>query len=277
MRPHPLLTVGGRAIGGHETCIDLPELRLCFDIGRCPTWAVPRPRVLVTHPHMDHLGGLAYHAATRAMLGMRPADYLVPPEEVERIEALFEVWRGLDRSELPGHVRGVGIGDAFDLGKGFAARPFRSVHRVACQGWSIWRRHKRLAPQFRGLPEAELARLAREDRRDLSTHESICELAFTGDTRIQVVEREEVVRKARVLVIECTFLDDRVDLARVHETGHIHLSEIVERAELFENERIVLTHFSARYSPERVRAILEAELPDSLRERVVPLLGQAPG
>ena len=32
--------------------------------------------------------------------------------------------------------------------------------------------------------------------------------AFTGDTTIDVVEQEEVVRKARLLILEATFLDD---------------------------------------------------------------------
>ena len=60
------------SIGGLETCIELPAWGLCFDIGRCPPSAVRRERVFITHAHMDHAGGLAYHAAMRDLLGMKP-------------------------------------------------------------------------------------------------------------------------------------------------------------------------------------------------------------
>ena len=36
--------VQGHSIGGLDTCIDLPELRLCFDIGRGPDFALARNR-----------------------------------------------------------------------------------------------------------------------------------------------------------------------------------------------------------------------------------------
>ena len=102
------------------------------------------------------------------------------------------------------------------------------------------------------------------------------EFAFTGDTLIEVVEREEMVRTARVLVMECTFLDDRVPVAKSRESGHVHLDELVERVDLFANERILLTHFSARYSRREITEILERRLPESLKARVTALLPPLP-
>ena len=74
------------------------------------------------------------------------------------------------------------------------------------------------------------------------------------------------------MILECTFLDDRVSVAECRAKGHVHLDEIVERADLFENEAILLTHFSARYSSTEIVALLDAKLPPALRERVTPLL-----
>ena len=88
---------------------------------------------------------------------------------------------------------------------------------------------------------------------------------------IEVVEREEVVRKAKVLVMECTFIDERVPVKKAREKGHIHLDEIVERAELFENEAILLTHFSARFNAAEIEAALDKKLPAGLREKVTAL------
>lgn len=267
-----LLQVGGLSIGGIETCIDIPELKLCLDVGRCPQWAVARSTVLITHAHLDHLGGLASHVGTRAMLGMAPARYVLASDEIGRVAGLLDAWRALDRSPLPAELVPLDVGQELELARDWRVRPFRSVHRIACQGYALWRCRRGLRPEFRGLPQAELRRLASEQGVSLSAEHWVPELAFPGDTRIEVVEREEVVRKARVLVLECTFLDDRVDLARVRESGHVHLDQIVERAELFENEHVILTHFSTRYAPDQVRAILAARLPPGLRERVTPLL-----
>jgi len=73
-------------------------------------------------------------------------------------------------------------------------------------------------------------------------------------------------------VLECTFLDDKVTAESARDKGHVHLDEIIERAELFENEAILLTHFSARYRAQDVRRILANKLPPGLVERVTPLL-----
>ena len=98
------------------------------------------------------------------------------------------------------------------------------------------------------------------------------EVAFCGDTLIDVVEREEVVRKARLLILEVTFLDDRVSVEKARASGHVHLRELAERADLFENEALLLTHFSPRYSREEILIALDRGLPPRLRERATPLL-----
>ena len=48
-----------------ETCISIPQLKLIFDTGRCPQRAVYQPYVFLSHSHMDHIGGLPFHVATR--------------------------------------------------------------------------------------------------------------------------------------------------------------------------------------------------------------------
>ncbi len=259
------------SVGGLETCIELPGYDLAFDIGRCPPTSVRRKRILCTHAHMDHMGGLAYHAATRDLMGMPPPTYLVPRENHDDVLALFDVWRRLDRSALPCAVVPCGPGDRVDIGGGRVAVPFRSPHRVPCQGYAIVGRRKKLLPAYADLPPAEIHR-RRVAGELVSEEHDVVEVAFTGDTVVDVVEREPLVRTARLLVIEVTFLDAKVPVDKARAKGHVHLDEIIDRAHLFENEALLFTHFSARYSAGEIRRILADRLPPSLRDRVTPLV-----
>lgn len=265
------IDVNAVSVGGLETCIELPGFDLAFDIGRCPPSAVRQRRVLCTHAHMDHMGGLAYHAATRDLLGMPPPTYLVPRENHADVLALFDVWRRLDRSDLPCNVLPCGPGDRIDIGGGRVAVPFRSPHRVPCQGYAIVVKRKKLLTAYKGLSGEEIHRRRVAGERVSEEHD-VVEVAFTGDTVFDVVERELLVRTARLLVIEVTFLDERVSVDKARAKGHVHLDEIVDNAHLFENEHLLFTHFSARYSARQIQEILADRLPPSLRGRVTPLL-----
>jgi ribonuclease Z len=270
------MLVEGLSTGGVETCIDCPELKLAFDIGRCPDEAVNRPTILFTHAHMDHMGGVAWHAATRSLRGMPPPTYVVPHENVEAFEELFAAWSKLDRSDLPRKVVALGPGEEFALPNKLVARPFRSPHRVPCQGYGLWSRRRKLRQQYAALSPHELRELRGRIGDALTQQIEVPEIAFTGDTLIEVVEREEVVRKARVLVMEVTFVDERVSVEQCRSKGHVHLFEVAERAELFENEAVLLTHFSARYRAEDILAALDRTLPPKLRKRVTALLPRGP-
>jgi ribonuclease Z len=267
------LTLHAVSVAGKETCIEVPSWKLAFDIGRCPPSSVRAQTVLFTHSHIDHMGGVAHHLGLRGLQRMSPPKYVVPAEHVGAFGALLDAWRQLDRSDLKCAVQGVRPGDEVPLGAGRSALVFRAMHRVAAVGYAVVERRAVLRSEWRGRPGPEIgaARTA-----GVSVTEDVVEtvLAFCGDTTIDVVDREPLVRSARVLLLECTFLGE-TSAQRATDGGHIHLDQIAARAGLFENEVIVLTHFSSRYS---TRQILEAiaGLPESLRQRVVPLLPGPP-
>ena len=49
----------GYSVAGEETVCQIPELDVCFDIGRAPYFCLTSNIVCLTHGHMDHLAGLA--------------------------------------------------------------------------------------------------------------------------------------------------------------------------------------------------------------------------
>lgn len=270
-----MLTLAGIAVdavsvGGLETCIQLPGMDVALDLGVCPPRAVARSTVLFTHAHIDHMGAVAAHCATRSLMGMAPPTYAVPAERIDAFEDLLAVWRRLDGSALPCAVVPAQPGTRLDLGKGRTAVAARSLHRVPCLSWSIWTHKKKLAPAWVGVPGPEIGAARRRGEAVHELHTS-CEVAFTGDTLIEAVEREPSLRTARLLIMEVTFLDERVGVPAAREMGHIHLDEVIERASLFENEHILFTHMSARYGQREAEEILARRLPPGLAERVTLL------
>ncbi len=260
------------SIGGVETCIDLPGYKLAFDIGRAPDFSVARDLICFTHAHVDHLAGVVWHCATRKLRGMSPPRYVIGRENADAFRELFEVWRRLDRSELPHELVVLSPGEELALPRDHFLRPFFSPHRAPCQGYAIWSRRQKLRAEFRELPAKEIARARIERPGELFETIEIPEVAFCGDTLIDVVEREEVVRHARLLILEVTFLDERVSIAQARSTGHVHLHELAPRAALFENEALLLTHFSPRYTNKEIVDALDRSLPPALRTRCTPLL-----
>ena len=141
-RAPPLLRLAGWdiddasvSIGGQETCIILPSLRLAFDIGRCPQRAVYMETLCVSHCHMDHVGGAGFHAASRGMLSLPPPTFLLPPPALPALARLFEALRELDGgSDLAYLPVSLAPGGEHALAGGrHVLRPFPTVHPVPSQ------------------------------------------------------------------------------------------------------------------------------------------------
>ncbi len=270
------LTIRGISVAGVQTCIEVPSWKLCFDIGKGPSSAVRYRRVFFTHGHVDHTGGVAHHCGTRAMRRQPPPTYYIGRESAAALDAVVQAFRQLDQSVLPCAIVGLEPGDDVPVAPGRRVVAFRSVHRVPTLGYALVEERRKLREDLRGRPLEELAAVR---ARGESIHDRVqsVELAFCGDTTIEVVEREPLVRQARRLILEVTFLDDAVSEERARATGHIHLDQICERADLFENEAILFTHFSLRYRASQIERILARRLPVVLRDRVQALLaGFAP-
>ena len=259
------------SIAGIETCISIPSWNLAFDIGRCPTWAQGIPKIFFTHAHMDHLGGVAQHCATRELLGSSPPDYFLPSESAEGLEEVLAAWRQLDKSSLECNGHALAPGHVQTLTATKKVVSFRAVHRLPTLGYALISSKKKLKVEFQGVPGKDLGDARKKGIAIEDVVESV-DVAFCGDTTIDVLKREELPRKARLLILECTYLDDAVSVLDARRAGHVHLDQLIENADLFENEEILLTHFSARYSAQQIRDILSARLPESLRSRVTPLL-----
>jgi ribonuclease Z len=259
--------LSGISVAGVETCIEVPGLHLLLDLGACPRSAVSQPVVLVSHGHLDHIGAVANHAARRALLGMSPGVYVVPRAIAGYVEALFNAAGTLDGQVIPRRIVPLAPGEEHALGKGRVVRAFETFHRVPSQGYTVWETRRRLRPELRDVPGERLGELRRQGV-EIDDPYEVARLSFTGDTRVEVLERTPELQQTECLVIEASFLNDLVPKADAREMGHIHLDELVERAALLPRTDVVFSHFSARYGADDVREILGRRVPDDLREIV---------
>lgn len=260
------LEVSGVSVGGVASCIDLPALKVCVDVGVILDRTVARDVVLITHAHADHLGSLVQHVAQRGLRGMPPATYVVPPGIEEDVEALLEVWRRLDGGELAANIRPLPPGEPLSLRPDLQVTPFQTAHRVPSQGYLFERVGKRLSDSLAGANRAEIK--ARREAGELihqATREPI--LAITGDTSIDGLVAHPEVMAAPRLVVEATFLDDRVTPERAAAFGHIHLDELAALADRLTCEHLLINHVSARHSPSEARRLVEERLPAELAAR----------
>jgi len=261
------LTLRGRADGGVETCLMVPELKLVFDIGRCPPGALKFGRLLASHGHADHLAGLPYWVSQRHLMrqGAPIAHY---PAEIDRpLRAIFEAWREIEDFPLEVDLRPVSPGDTFGVGKGLRATALRTTHRVPSLAYVVERLTQKLRPQFEGL-EGDAIRELKERGESITEPVSTPLLCVTGDTQIEFFLDHPLARRCRVLVHEVTAWDDRRDREQTRQWGHTHVEEMIEHAEKFEGEALVLVHRSLRHSRRFAEAVVREQFPASVRDRV---------
>ncbi|CAK0786895.1 hypothetical protein CVIRNUC_010109 [Coccomyxa viridis] len=267
------IEAGSISVAGQETCISIPQLKLIFDTGRCPQRAIYQRHVFISHSHMDHIGGLPFHVATRAMLGLPPSIVVVPESLAEPTQKLLDAYGALDGNTLPCSIVPLAPGKEYQLSANLIVKAFPTIHPVQSQGYVVYSQKRKLRAELAGLSQKEIKdrRMAGED----VTYPVVTpEVAFTGDTAAGVFSSPgfEDALAAKLLIIESTFLCNDVSLEHAENYGHMHLSEIAAMTDMFKNEAILLIHFSQRYSAEAIVRHLDETLPAGLRSRCTPLL-----
>ncbi len=263
------IAIEGVSIAGHESFYKIPGFHTLLEFGRAPDDTVGYATVCLTHGHLDHAAGLAHHASRRTLQGLPPARVFAPEEAVPDLEAWLAISHRLENVDYGVHVTPAVPGGTVALRNDLELKFLPGRHRVPTVGYLFSETRRKLKDEYLELPGAKIAAL-RASGVEVTRREDAPLLAYPGDCGPAIFDAAPELFRARVLLIECSFLrpEDR-DRARVYE--HLHLDDFLERAGAFRNEVIVLTHFSQRYRPEEIREALRA-LPEPLARRVTAFL-----
>lgn len=263
------ISIEGVSIAGHESYFKLPGFRTMLEFGRAPEDTLGYSTVCLTHGHLDHAAGLAHHASRRTLTGLGPARVFAPEESIPDLAVWVEACERLEQVRYGTIFEPAVPGRAVSLRRDLELRFLPGRHRVPTVGYLFSEVRRKLRDEHVGLAGPEIAAL-RDRGVDVTRREEVPLLAYPGDCGPAIFDAAPELFSAKVLLIECSFFAPD-DVGRAHAYEHLHISDFVDRAEEFQNEVVVLTHFTLRSTEEEIRAAI-GELPETLRRRCVAFL-----
>jgi ribonuclease Z len=264
---HKDLTIEGYSRAAVQTYWRIPELKLGFDLGAQPWEFMGTSTWFVSHTHLDHIAAIPVYVARRRMMKMDPPTIYLPEYAVEPVQRVLNAFSRLDRGRLPCQLIGLAPGQEVTLSRELVVTAYATAHTLPSLGYVVWERRRKLRPEYRALSGEQIRdlRLAGED---ITYEQRLPRLAYLGDSTPQGLDQNPAMYEAEVLITELTFVAPGHRRQKIHKLGHIHLDDLVARADRFQNQLIIAAHFSTRYHARQIERFVRKALPDLLNGRL---------
>jgi len=264
---HDGLTIEGYSRAAVQTYWRLPELKLGFDLGAQPWSFMGTDTWFVTHGHLDHIVALPVYVARRRMMKMSPPTIYMPAAMIDPVQQILKQFTRLDRGRMPCELLPIAAGDEIELSRELIVSASATRHTVPSLGYVVWERRRKLKPEYQGLA-GEKIRDLRKEGKEVTDEIRRPRVAYLGDSAPAGLDACPAMYEAQVLICELTFVDPSHRKEHIHKFGHMHLDDLVDRRDRFQNEIIIAGHLSTRYHPNMVRNIVSKRLPDMLDGRL---------
>jgi len=240
----PPFRVQGYSVAGEATSINIPEMDVCFDMGMAPRSALAAKFCALSHGHMDHVGGLAYWCSQRNFQGMGPGTILCDARIENDVRGMMDGFQNLERQKTPYELIPLEHEQEIQIKNNIMLRAFHTEHTAPSSGYVIIEKRTKLKEHLVGLPQEKL-RDMKQKGEDIVNHLEVPLLAYTGDTLPGAHLLRDDVRKAQIIISECTFFEpDHRERAKIGM--HMHVDDLVEWLKLTECEHMIVVHLSRR-------------------------------
>ena len=264
---HKEMTIEGYSRAAVQTYWRVPELKIGFDLGAQPWSFMGTSTWFVSHAHLDHIVSLPVYVARRRMMKMEPPVIYMPEMAIEPIEKILKLFTRLDRGRMPCDLRPIKAGDEIELSREHVVTVSATTHTVPSFGFVVWERRRKLKQEYIGLPGDKIRDL-RLAGTEVTAEQRIPVFAYLGDSSPEGLDACPAMYEAQVLVMEITFVAPSHRKDKIHKFGHIHLDDVLERRSRFNNEIVIASHFSTRYTTKRIKDLIARKLPDMLDGRL---------
>ena len=266
----PPYRVIGHSVAGETTTVQIPELDLTFDMGSCPRPMLASKFVAISHGHMDHIGGLAYYCSQRNFQGMGPGTIICPAELENPIHKMMAGFVDLERQKTPYNLIAIKNDEPVEIKNNIFITAFPLEHTGPTFGFSVHEKRSKLLAEYVGLPQEKLMELKSRGT-EITRSMTIPICAYVMDTAPCPNLIREDVRKAQILITECTFFEAD-NKERAKSGMHMHVDELCQWLKVVECEHIVLGHISRRTNLMVARKEIGAKLGRDVTRRIELLM-----
>jgi len=264
------LEIIGYSVAGEETVVAIPQLDVCFDIGKAPDQIISINHVLLSHGHMDHAAGFAYYLSQRNFCGLPAGTILAPWDLLAPMREIIDSWGRLDGNKVPNNLVGVQPGDEYQIKPNLFARVFPTKHGQSSVGYSVIEKRKKIRPEYSKLSGPQIVELKKQGIQiDYPLEVPI--VTYISDTQYVDFSQLDYIVKSKILIAECTFYE--LDHTGRAEAGkHIHINEFAQLLQKLQNEHIIIAHTTQRTPMREIREILKKTLSPDKYDKTMLLM-----
>ncbi|MEL6811562.1 MAG: MBL fold metallo-hydrolase [Bacteroidota bacterium] len=265
-----------------STWINVESLNLLIDAGDGVTAGLLQKsrkikNVFVTHPDRDHLHGLPQLLQLNARPSFPKIHY---PKDSGSFPAMENFLGKFDPHVMESEWIPIVHKDSIEIKKNIIVESLRNEH-VPCPvgvhkslSYKVFEVKHKLKPEFQSKSPKQIKEIVLSKGRAFVTEPKKTNiLSFSGDTPVDDYSKWE---GSETLMHEATFLHKEEDI-QTESRGNKHstLDEVLRMVAEIDTKRLILHHFSSRYSEEDIRkAVLKGTQEYNIK---IPVFAVFPG